>query len=626
MTALKAKINGEWVTISLGADGQPGPPGPPGPPAEGGLTWQIRTADPPLWRGDAANVAYLQPQAFIELDRIGIDGQTASGQEYRSINFHPMSQYGPIWYTSNTLMDVNTSEVHTFVYCDKYGNLSWYIADQYFFYGGTNYDTIILQPIDVVIGEENYLTYKRDWHEQYNASTDLGIDGMYTDPEHWISYHYVLPPGHTSAPLPPTWVGEESFGGSDAWYYLTSSQFEFGCEAVNDWPDTEAQGGFLFWTPEKNNVHCAESGKFTIWNELITSNAASGFGSPYAYEQLEVHFDASMISIRDGVTRGLSGGDRRRGCIPALQSGNDSYGTAVDPVWKQWYGQVSEDNVVFTAGVGGITTIEKMGDGNRHVQASVVGTTVGGPMIAQVNSPDPTHVNFYLNTAHTGTLKVSWSAQFQEPSWSTTQPIMGYCYVGWEQWGTVAGQTDASYEPHWLDRETVLIPWTSPGMTIRLRVWGNFTGTPTVHDSTGAVRGTVTVISGSFKWDIGSDWYPLGTTETFHVRVPSGERSNPWRMKWAYGPVPPPLPVGMVLMADEEEDVVSGRMVEEEEEDRRRMRRMRPNTRREQLHGEEPLVDLRVAEPDGEPGGERQRKLSKADRMGRRRPDDSEGQ
>lgn len=554
-----ANVDGVWVPISGGAGG--------------GMEWPIRTANVPLIIPSSASIPPVT-EGFIQLDKQGLEDSDAGS--YRELQFRPLSMYGPMWYGS-VLHDANPSQTFTSFWLNRWGDLWLYLTDLQLFYGGTSYDSVLTPPAGTVLNDTNHADYLRDWHETYNRIT-YSQNYIEAQPEHWITYHYDLPPESSSA-------GELSSGGSDAWHLVYDNYFEYGAEGVSDWPDYEAQGGFWFLAPVLHSPYAANPSRFAVWNELVTSTSDTGFGNgvdPWSYEEFTWSVDHSMTVAHDGYPRGMVGGERRRGTFPILQAVAEVQGAATDPTWKQWYTQIGEQDVAFTAGVGGITTSEKMGDGPRHVQATVVGTTVGGPMIAQVNSPDTTHIDFYLSTAHTGTVKVSWSAQFPEPAWSATQPLVGNICVGVGQWGTLPGQYDAGYEYVEVNYDTVLIPWKSPGMTIRLQVSAlNLASGVKVYDSTGTERGTVSSVNlsnRSFLWDVQSDWYGTQEVEMFHCRLPSGERSNTWRMRWGIAPVPPPLPV---MTADEEQALmvqVAARVGErgtvEERRQRRRQRRI----------------------------------------------------
>src|SRR5436190_1993271 len=81
--------------------------------------------------------------------------------------------------------------------------------------------------------------------------------------------------------------------------------------------------------------------------------------------------------------------------------------SGADPTVTQYQRQVGVATVTFSAGVGSITVPVTMG-ATRVAHATVVGTTVGGPMVAQIDTTTTT-LTLYLSTAYSGALTVAWS-------------------------------------------------------------------------------------------------------------------------------------------------------------------------------------------------------------------------
>jgi len=534
---LYAKVNGQWVPIPLAAGGG------------GDISWPIQTKDPPLVVGatmeDQNEVA---PDAFIQLDKYEfLAGEpydqdnvdpvgVASGKYWRpkTLQWHPLSEYGPFW-TYNSpggvgapapyLRDVNPDGDYAWIFSDWTGQLLISPASAIWYSTTPGKDSLTKPP-------GAYVPYDQVW--QYNMDARWNFDHMYigfgsTEIEHWqdIVRGYLDEDGepYWDASVSDLWIGSGAF-------------FELFTDSFSDHPRNDVEVMSAIWGSAYAGDITSDPlrPEIVIWARWEEGRPGHEDDAQEDLYEREVHFDSHNMHLYAGPKhRGLPDGQMNRGNIPVLAAVQGVMGTESAPQLKQYYRQIGQQSVTFTDGVGHIVFPEEIWSGEVHPQAVVVGTTVAGPMVAQVNrSGDQLH--FYLDrSSFSGSLEVSWSVDYQEPVWSLTRPVVGYIYVYGEV--PVSGlRPSVAYFLH--DGTSILIPWASSG-TVDLRLSGDqYQPGLLVKDLGGTTVGTLSGLSNppngqhSIIWTIPRNLYAIGDGTSFQVVNTDGQSSNWFVLRW----------------------------------------------------------------------------------------------
>jgi hypothetical protein len=526
MGILYAKVNGQWVRVSTGGGR--------------GIEWPIQTVDSPLDRGDSIAEQNLAIRALIQIDRNpdSTDTKWLAG----FIQFHPLTEFGPLWAglshrlpphgpggSSIYLKDVNPYETYASIGAgDERGRIDITAAEMWDYFSSIEHDIKPI-PTNTIINEDNAYLYNMDawtfWGGMGVAGTAIIANSERAVTRHWSD----------DGSEPTSW-DDLDYGGARANLWLGNWYGEIYVDShAGSYPDYQSMTGLLSTSQlrDKSDLH-SPSAFTTIWTRHQSPEVeAAGQG---LYETFHFRVDSRGIRIYDGPMYNegsLPDSELARGTLSVLHAVSDVQGTDRDPTIHQWFRQIGNNIVTFTDGIGSYTPLEKMGP-HRHVQASVVGTTVGGPMIAQVNSTDTT-IDFYLTTTHTGPLAVSWSVDYAEPQWlygASTKPVVGYVYVGYQF-------ENGPHYDFFLQDDWMTIPALPPTHDVVIKLHGNnFDPGIVVCDQTGTPRGTVTDVTigtgGQDKayWTVSSDWYPIGEGTFFYARNPNGQISNIWKATW----------------------------------------------------------------------------------------------
>lgn len=203
----------------------------------------------------------------------------------------------------------------------------------------------------------------------------------------------------------------------------------------------------------------------------------------------------------------------------------------------QYARQIGRKTVAFSAGVGSVTTQKVMGP-DRFAQAVIVGTTVGGPSVVQVNDPDETTLVFTLDTAYDGDLMVSWTVEHAlalqpDPTLISVFPYEPSFYISiTEDYAAIN-----------------VIPYAADGHDVHRTV--SLAGVPVdldfimVDSVTGAVLGTTTTVVSTYggrvsDWFVPANQYPFGTRVWVHAEFVGQPNTNDILLAWdeGYNPIP----------------------------------------------------------------------------------------
>jgi hypothetical protein len=533
MGVLYAKVAGQWEPIITAIEGSTG------------IQWPIQTKDPPLVVGaDITAQVYNPsgPDAFIEINKFEMlpgttidDPESIESAKYyapKAVYWYPLSAYGPFWsYNSPAgvgqpdpwLRDVNPDQDLASISSNWTGQLFIGPAAGIWYSTTPGKDQLTKPP-------GGYVPYDQVWHYNMDARWNfdhlyLGFDGL--EIEHWQD----IVRGYVDEELEPYWDAgiADLWLGSGAFFELFTDSFSY--HPRNDVEVMSAVWGTAYAGDITSDPRRPEVVIWARWEE----------GRPGHEDDLqedlaerEVHFTSHNMHLYAGPTkRGLPDGQLNRGNIPVLAAVSGAMGTVDAPQHKQYYRQIGQRTVTFTDGVGHIVFPEEIWSGNVHPQAVVLGTNVGGPMVAQVDRSG-NQLRFYLDRTFNGDLSVSWSVDYQEPVWSLTRPVVGYIYVYGEVPPTGL-RPNNRYFLH--DAVPILIPWASSG-NVDLRMGGDsYVSGLVVKDFSGATVGTVSGLSitsgqDSFTWTVPRNLYPVGGGTSYQVVNPDGQESNWFELRW----------------------------------------------------------------------------------------------
>ena len=520
MGCLYVKVNGQWTLVPMG-----------------GIDWPIQTGDPPLDNGDNITEQQEELYSFIQLDKYHVS--TEERQPPTQLQWHPLSSFndGQMWTSGplgEFLVTINPLMEKSGIWGWWNGGL-WFVTAEYVVYPGEG-DI----PAGGILTPDNAIDYDRDawwhWSDYYWDSSRLD----------WTFYKDMQRGYANEDPDAGPYFGEQAWGGEAAEMFLNPGYYEHYVESWDEFPDVETIGGIWSIAHQHSKLDFPNPGvkpvETVIWSRSIDHR---GPGTGATFDHFDVRF-GQHIRVFDGPPNlGLPDGQLCRGNIPVLQSAYLT-GTDYDPVRKQYYRQIGMNEVAFTAGVGSLVPPEEtINDGRWHAQATIWGSTVGGPMIAQVQAsggagPDENGLlQFYLDRTYTGTLTVSWSIEYPEPFWSTTRPVVGYIGVNDAYGSTVGVDPTITGGRYFLQDETpVYIPLGTGDAQLLLRGEGFAAGMQILQVHDGVQIGTIdyatAVVGGQdhCQWQVPRDEYLEGDALYFHAVNTDGQHSNTWKMMW----------------------------------------------------------------------------------------------
>jgi hypothetical protein len=526
MGVLYAKVAGQWVPIITAIEGSTG------------IQWPIQTKDPPLVIGASIDDQNAELQAFIQLDKFEMlpgttidDPEAQASEKYvlpRVLQWHPQSQYGPFWTFNESgydayLRDVNPDQDYTAIWSDWTGQLLFNPASGVY-YSTTPGKGQQPKPEGGYVPWDQAWQYNMDAHWSYDTM-NLGFGGFGL--EHWQDTYR----GYTDEAGDPYYQA----GISDLWLG-TGAYFELFTDSFGDHPRNDVEVMSAIWgrAYAGDITQDPRRPEVVIWARWEEGRDGHLDDLQEDLAEREVHFTSHNIHLYAGpIKRGLPDGQLNRGNIPVLAAVQGTEGTDSSPQRKQYYRQIGQQSVNFTDGEGQVVFPEEIWTGDVHPQAVVIGATVGGPMIAQVERSGG-QLHFYLDRTFSGSLDVSWSVDYEEPVWSETRPVVGYIYV----YGAEPTSGLRAANEYFLHSGTpILIPWGSG--TVDLGVHGeSYQLGLVVKDLSGATVGTVSEVStpsgqDRFEWQLTRDLYPIGGGTTYRVVNPDGQESNWFALQWA---------------------------------------------------------------------------------------------